>query len=194
MKTLYIDSTIRDNSRTKILADYLAEKLGGEIEHLVLARTKLPELNSPTLEFRNSCCAKRDFSSPMFDFAKQFIEADNIIISAPFWDMSFPSLIKEYFETISVNHLLFEYDKDGRPVGLAKAECLYYVTTAGGPIFDDSFGYGYLRALCKGMFGIEHTHMFKAEGLDIKNADVDGIIRKSLKEIDLFFENLKTKQ
>lgn len=186
-KTLYIDATVRDESRTKILSDYLVEKIGGEVKYLPLSFVKLPELNGPMLEFRNKCCDNRNFESPLFDFAKDFIEADNIVIAAPFWDASFPASVKQYFETITVNHLLFEYDKNGQPHGFAKAECLYYVTTAGGYLGEGTFGYEYLRFLCKGMFGIEHTHMFKAEGLDIYGADVPSILEQTKKEIDKFF-------
>lgn len=193
-KVLYIDATVRDESRTKIIADYLLKKLDGDVKYLPLSCIKMPELNGPMLEFRNKCCQNRDFSSPMYDLAKDFISADNIILAAPFWDASFPATVKEYFETICVNHLLFEYDEKGQPHGKAKAECLYYVTTAGGFMGDGEFGYGYLRFLCKGMFGIEHTHMFKAEGLDIYGADVPAILEKAKKEIDDFFGDLNKKK
>lgn len=187
-KTLYIDATVRDESRTKILADYLVKKLGGEVKYLPLSFIKLPDLNGPMLDRRNKDCQERNFDSPVYNLAKDFIEADNIVISAPFWDASFPATVKQYFETICVNHLLFEYDEKGQPHGMAKAECLYYVTTAGGFLGEGTFGYEYLRFLSKGMFGIEHTHMFKAEGLDIYGADVPAILDKTKKEIDAFFE------
>ena len=38
----------------------------------------------------------------MFDLAKQFAEADEVIIAAPFWDLSFPAALKQYFEQINV--------------------------------------------------------------------------------------------
>ena len=185
---LYIDANIRYQSRTKALSDYLVSKLDGNVKHLHLPSIKLPELNDPTLSYRFMCCKNRDFSSPMFDFAKDFAAADYIVLSAPFWDASFPASVKEYLETISVNHITFEYLPDGTPKGLAKAKCLYYVTTAGGYITDNSFGYGYLRSLAVGMFGVEDTKMFKAEGLDIRGTDVASALAACRQEIDAFFK------
>jgi len=192
-KTLYIDATVRDESRTKILADYVVEKLGGDVKIVKLSDINLPKLDGPSLKQREAHCKSRDFSDPINDFAKDFVEADNIVLSAPFWDASFPATVKQYFETICVNHLLFEYDDHGRPHGMAKAECLYYVATSGGFMGGCEFGYEYLRFLCKGMFGIGHTHMFKAEGLDIYGADVQTILDQTKKDIDKFFSKMEKK-
>jgi len=70
---------------------------------------------------------------------------------------------------------------------------MYYVATSGGYMDDCVFGYEYLRYLCKGMFGIEHTHMFKAEGLDIRGANVPQILNITKNEIDKFFVELEKK-
>jgi FMN-dependent NADH-azoreductase len=81
----------------------------------------------------------------------------------------------------------FVYSPDGVPVGLCRAEKLYYVTTAGGPVSDDSFGYGYVRALAEGFYGIPETRLVKAEGLDVIGADVEAILRRAEREIDALF-------
>ena len=58
------------------------------------------------------------------------------------------------------------------------------MTTAGGPIFSDEFGYGYVKALAQGFYGIPDTAMVKAEGLDIIGADVEDILKKAEQEIE----------
>lgn len=38
----------------------------------------------------------------MFKYAKQFAEADEIVIAAPYWDLAFPATVRIYFEAITV--------------------------------------------------------------------------------------------
>ncbi|MBR5295464.1 MAG: NAD(P)H-dependent oxidoreductase, partial [Clostridia bacterium] len=114
-----------------------------------------------------------------FDLAKQFAEADTIVFAAPYWDMMFPSVLKTYLENITVCGITFRYTKEGRPQGMCKAKSVYYLTTAGGYIGSNDFGFLYIKALAENFFGIEKIHRFSAEGLDIIGADVDGILKKA---------------
>ena len=41
MKVLYINSCIRENSRTKTLADYLVNKIGGNVKEIMLSKEKI---------------------------------------------------------------------------------------------------------------------------------------------------------
>jgi hypothetical protein len=79
-------------------------------------------------------------------------------------------------EKISGAAAVTVYTDEGVPVGLCRAKRLYYVTTAGGTIFSGEFGYGYIRTLTQGMYGIPETFCFQAEGLDVAGADVDAIL------------------
>ena len=129
---------------------------------------------------RDLLAAKGDFSDPMFDYAKQFMAADTIVIAAPFWDLSFPAALKQYFEQVNAIGITFRYTETGEPQGLCKAEKLYYVTTAGGPIYSDAFGYGYVKALAQTFYGIPETEMISAENLDVIGADVEAILRETM--------------
>ena len=59
------------------------------------------------------------------------------------------------------------------------AKSLYYVTTAGGPIISDDFGFGYVKALANSFYGIEEVYQMKAEGLDVIGADVELILKSA---------------
>ena len=135
------------------------------------------------LEERNRLIAAGDFSAPLFQFARQFAEADEIVIAAPYWDLSFPSVLRIYLEHTTVTGLTFRYSETGVPVGLCKAKRLIYVTTAGGPIGDRNFGFDYVEALAKTFYGIPQVLCFQAENLDIWGADVPGILENAAKEI-----------
>ena len=184
---LFIDTAVRKNSRTRALAEHLIGKLDGAVTRLSLAASALPALDAEALDWRSACCERGDFTDAYFDLAKQFAAADAVVIAAPFWDNSFPALLKLYLEAVCVAGLTFRYTETGAPQGLCRAKALYYVTTAGGTIFNDAFGYGYVQSLAAGMFGIPETRMFKAEGLDIWGADEAAIMASAKAEIDRAF-------
>lgn len=182
-KILYIDACPRKESRTRRLADALAEQLSGEVEQIVLTREKLPEIDEKAVEKRAADGKTGDFSDPVYRYAKQFAEADTIVIAAPFWDLSFPAILKKYLEAVSVTGITFSYSEEGIPVGMCKAKKLYYVTTAGGPIWNDEFGYGYVKALVQSMFGIPETERISAENLDIWGNDADEIVNEAIQKL-----------
>lgn len=180
---LYIDCCVRKESRTKSLADYLIKKLNGETEELKISEEDISPLSEDLLSKRTELIVRGDYSDKMFDYAKQFAEADTIVIAAPYWDLSFPSALKVYIENIFVSGITFRYTEDGIPQGLCRAKKLYYVTTAGGPYIPD-FSYGYIKSAAENMLGIKETVLFKAEMLDITGNNSDEIIKKAKEEID----------
>lgn len=58
---------------------------------------------------------KGDFSNEMFKYAHQFAESDTVVIAAPYWDLSFPAVLKAYLEAVSVCGITFKYDEQGVP-------------------------------------------------------------------------------
>ncbi len=187
MNILYIDSTVRSESRTSQLAEYLLGKLDGDITKIKLCETEFPKADSSFLRKRDSACAAKDFSDNMFEPAKQFAAADIIVIAAPFWDLSFPAALKQFFEQINVIGLTFAYTDDGLPISLCKAKKLFYLTTAGGKIFSEEYGFGYIKALAKTFYGIDECVCIKAEGLDIYGADVNALLDNAKNKIDRYF-------
>ena len=184
MKILYVDSTVRDGSRTAALAKYLLGKLNGVVEEVKLSSIDFPAVDEDFLRMRDKASSERNFDSPVFTLAKQFAAADIVVVAAPFWDLSFPSALKQYFEQINVLGLTFEYTPEGIPHGLCSAKRLYYVTTAGGKIFSEEYGFGYVKALAEGFYGIRDCVMFKAEELDIFGSDTDKIMSDARTAID----------
>ena len=101
--------------------------------------------------------------------------AEIIVVGAPYWDLMFPAVLKNYFERVTVSGLTFSYGQNGIPKGHCKGKKLIYVTTSGGPI-KFNFGYDYVAAIAKGFYGINDVSLVKAEGLDIYGADVFKIL------------------
>ena len=180
--TLYINCCVREESRTERLAKAVLRKLAGEFTELNLYEENLKPLDRDTLNKRTALIEQGDYSDPMFDYAKQFADADTIVIAAPYWDLSFPATLKTYIENIYVTGIVSAYDENGMPVGLCKAKELYYVTTAGGP-YDPTYSYGYIESLAKNFFGIPATHLVKAEMLDIIGNDAEELLNREINRI-----------
>ncbi len=180
---LYINSCVRKNSRTNELAKCLLNKLG-DYEELKLNELNLCPLKEETLQKRTEFIANKNYKDESFNYAKQFAKADIIVISAPFWDFSFPAILKTYLENIYVTGIVSKYGEDGKPHGLCKAKILYYVTTSGGQ-FNSSFSYDYLSSLAKYCFGIKETRLIKAEMLDVVGYDSNEILKKAKEDITI---------
>ena len=185
---LFVNACVRAQSRTKRLATYILQKMGRNVKELVLEKENIMPLNLKTLEYRTKLASNGIFDDPIFDLAKDFAAAEKIVIAAPYWDLSFPALLKCYIEQINVVGLTFAYNDAGKPYGLCKADELIYVTTAGGTIFNEDLGFGYIKSLAHNFYGIRNVSYFKAENLDIFGADVESILQKTEKEIDKNFE------
>ena len=175
-KILFINACVRPFSRTLELAKHVLSKLSGRVQEVKLYNEQLLSLDLEQIELRDKSTKTKDFSNPVFDLAKQFANVDTIVIAAPYWDLSFPAVVKSYFENITVNGLTFAYGENGIPKGLCKAKRLIYVTTSGGPIMHN-FGFDYVSALAKNFYGINDVQLVKAEGLDIYGADVSDIMQ-----------------
>ena len=176
---MLINACPRPGSRTMELAREVLGKLDGSLEEVRLYERSLSPLNLEGMGKREEAAQKQDFSLPDFDLAKQFAAADKIVIAAPYWDLMFPAVLKIYFENITVAGITFRYSEEGRPQSLCRAKALYYVTTAGGFIGQNDFGFSYVKALAQNFFGITDVNCYCAEGLDIFGADADRIMEKA---------------
>ena len=178
-KILFINACPRPDSRTSDLAQEVLKRTDGEINEVKLYDISLPVLDVEGLKKREFAAQSRDFSDPSFDLAKQFAMADTVVIAAPYWDLMFPAVLKCYLENITVAGITFRYSQKGIPESLCAAQTLCYITTSGGFIGPNDFGFSYVNALAKNFFGIAEVYRFAAEGLDIFGADVDAILEKA---------------
>lgn len=180
---LYVNGCVRPNSRTNRIAQALLEKLEaqyGEIrKEVTLAEEDLQVLTLARMEKRDALIGKGQYDDEMFRYARDFSQADIIVMAAPYWDLSFPALLKTYVENIYVTGLVSRYNEKGMPEGLCKAKKLYYVTTAGGP-YNPAYSYDYLADMAKNFFGIPETQLIKAEMLDVFGFDAEKIVADTI--------------
>ena len=175
-KILFVNACVRDCSRTMVFAKDYLKNADGTVYEVNLGKENLQPLNKELLATRDRLLSEKKMDDAMFLNAKAFAEADEIVIAAPFWDLGFPALLKIYLENIMVAGITFTYD-NGIPKGLCKAKKMTYITTSGGPIFED-FGYSYIKSLAKNFFGIQNVSCRCAQNLDVRMIAAEEVLEK----------------
>ena len=182
MKLLFVNACVREHSRTLLLARLLLGRQSDHVCEIRLEDLDLKPLTRHSLARRDDLLRQGKWEDPSLRHARQFADADCIVIAAPYWDFGFPALLKIYLEAVTVSGITFCY-AEGRPRGLCNAKKLYYITTAGGPILSD-FGYSYVRSLAENLYGIREARCIRAENLDMDGADVAGILEETIEKIN----------
>ena len=128
-KLVVIDACIRgEESRTRRIAEPIIEALSKryEITRFDLTQMDIRPLTPATYAER----AAGQVPAWAVEAAKAVAEADRIVVAAPFWDMSFPAIVKVFFEHISLFDITFT-DNGRTCVGKCKCEKVMYITTRG---------------------------------------------------------------
>ena len=120
---------------------------------------------------RDALLAQGKTDHPRFRFAHEIAEAELVVMAAPFWDLSFPALLKVYIEQVSVDGITFGSTESGLQ-GLCRASQLVFLTTRGGFYTGDAMEMGsrYLDALHT-FFGIGAYTCIAADGMDVAGFD-----------------------
>ena len=191
MKTLFVNACIREDSRTRKIAEKFLNIYDPDYVECNLEEEGPRALTNGELTRRSELAMKGDFSDPYFRFARQFREAETLVIAGPYYDLSLPAAVKDYIETINIVGLTFHYIGDDAPRTLSKGKRLVYVMTAGGTVVSHEYGYGYLKTMFETFYEFEDCHYLYAEKLDLTGADVDAIMDKALTEAEELALTLK---
>ncbi len=182
MTVLFVNACLRgDESRTLALCREYLEGME-DVKEVNLAELKLEPYYAGPVAFRAQLEANGNFSDGLFDLAKDFAEADEIVIGAPYWDLSFPAALKVYVEHVCAMGITFHYTEQGACEGLCKAGRLTYLTTCGGRVEGMNFGYEYFCGIAK-MFGIPETRFVAAENLDVVGNDNEASMAAARQQI-----------
>ncbi|HZK28964.1 MAG TPA: NAD(P)H-dependent oxidoreductase, partial [Clostridia bacterium] len=137
-QVLYIDCCIRGaESRTRRLAqaflEVLRERGDFNFDRLSLMEEPLVPLTGDFFLQRERLLVEGELDHPRFRYARQFAQADRIVIAAPFWDLSVPALLKIYMENVCVQGITFDCDtENGLLHGICQADKFCFLTTRGG--------------------------------------------------------------
>lgn len=183
---LYVDCCIRGSeSRSARLAEAFLSALpeNYSVTHLNLMQEGLQPLTGDFFQGRQQLLTAGDRTHPRFRYAHQIAQADLIVMAAPFWDMSFPSLLKIYIENTAVDGITFQGGENGLE-GMCKAEHLVFLTTRGG-FYSDApeleQATPYLKAIQK-FYGIPEFTCIAADGLDVVGFDGEHALQEACAE------------
>ena len=191
MKTLFINACIREGSRTRELAEYLLKTLDPDYVEVEVQKENIRPLNEDSLNRRGQLCMEEKYDDPFLCYARQFKEAETVVIAAPYYDLSFAAGLKDYLETINVVGLTFHYLEDDVPSTLSNVKRLIYITTAGGTIVSHEYGYGYVKAVFENFYEVKDHVYFYAEKLDLAGADPEKILQETRDQIDIYLKEIE---
>ena len=183
MKILYIDACIRDElSRTKKIATPIINKLKEkhEVETLTLNELNLQIVDKALITKRNN----KEIDDEVLSWGHKVASADKIVIAAPFWDMSFPAALKNFFELCSIFEVTFS-SNEKECYGLCKADTLLYITTRGMDIHTGDTleaATPYLKALMW-LWGINNLKVVEATNMDyVSEEEINNKVNEAIKQ------------
>lgn len=183
---LIVDCCLRGGeSRTAKLRDAFIAALPADVraQTLVLEEEALCCLTGAHFRQRQRLLEAGALDHPRFRYAHQFAEANVVCVAAPFWDLSFPALLKVYIEQVSVDGITFSAGDEGL-VGLCRGTDLILLTTRGGFYEGDPMEMGsrYLDALHT-FFGFDRYACVAADGLDVDPANAERELERALEKV-----------
>ncbi len=173
-EVLLVDCCVRgEQSRTARLTRAFLSALDGSRFHVTTVdpgKEGLKPLTADTLGVRDDLLARGALDDESLRFARQFAAADEVVVAAPFWELSFPAILKVYIENVSVSGISFEMLDDGIH-GLCRGRRLVFLTTRGGVYENTAWadweqGSRTMEALSR-FFGFDEYICVAAEGLDM---------------------------
>jgi FMN-dependent NADH-azoreductase len=105
--------------------------------------------------------------SRLGELSDQFVDADKYVFVTPFWNFSFPPVMKAYLDSVAVAGKTFKYTEQG-PVGLLKDKKALHIQARGGyysegPAADLEMGHRYIGIIMQ-FFGVPSFEGLFVEG------------------------------
>lgn len=164
-RLMVIDACMHEGSRTRKILEPVVAELSKRysVEKIVLEADSYPVVGKKILNERSSGYVPPE----IVETAKRIASAERLVIAAPFWDMSYPSALKVFFENMSLFNITFA--NNGKEfTGLCKCEKVLYITTRGmniktGEALEQATPY--IRALSR-LWGLGELTVIAEENMD----------------------------
>ena len=182
-KLVVINACVRKaDSRTLRIAEPIIEALAKRYD---VTRYDLPDMEivplTPDLYAQRAEGVVPEWAK---EAAQAIAEADAILIAAPFWDMSFPAVLKCFFEQTSLFDITFT-DNGSSCVGLCRSPKVLYITTRGMDIQTCSpleQATPYIKAIGT-LWGLGELTTISARNMDYSSeAEIEAKIEACIKE------------
>jgi len=193
MTVLKVNSSARlEGSNSRIITEYLVDKLGETVIDRDLVKAPLPPMNAQDLvgvhgshdDDRTSLQEHLKVSSELISELKR---ADTVVFGVAMYNFGVPTYLKQWIDYVCRAGVSFRYTKNG-PEGLTGVKRAFIVTASGGtPIGSDmDFASRYLEHVCR-FLGVEEVFHIDASGskrepgavIAAAKAEVDKLVAQS---------------
>ncbi len=193
-KVLYIKANPKDDNDSitfklsnSFINEYIKNNPEDEVKVVDLYKEGVTFLSNRDLE------EMEKENSIIYKYAKEFAEADKYVFAAPMWNLSFPAILKAYFDYITLVDVTFKYTDKG-PVGLLKNKKALHIVTRGGsynlpPKCLFEMGDKYIRFILMFMgikdittIAINRTNVLKGEAREASILDAENKAKELAKE------------
>ncbi|MBR3328791.1 MAG: NAD(P)H-dependent oxidoreductase [Atopobiaceae bacterium] len=183
MSILFVNACMRADSRTLRLAKaVLSQDDAQDVEEIRIGTKSCDALTERSIVSYNCGVASGNYEDALFSPAKQFAQAEEVLIAAPLWNYGIPARLHDYLEIVCSQGITFDVDEQGRYVSLCHAKRLTFVTTMGGPYpsAENDHAFGYIRTLATAFWHIPLVRCVYAESLDMVGMDVEPALKAAL--------------
>ena len=186
-KVLYITAHPLTEERSSSLAtgkafieEYQKANPHDDIVHINLYRDYIPMIDADVMNGWEKLRAGGTFDqlteqeqgkvARLNELVDQFVGADKYVFVTPFWNLSYPPMLKAYLDAVSVAGKAFKYVAGGQLVGLLTEKKALHIQ-ARGSVFAESpyaeleMGHRHLEIMMK-FFGLPGLEALILEGLD----------------------------
>ena len=156
----------------QFLSTYKAENPSDTITVLDVFADNVPEIDvdiasafnamATGTEFGNLSAEQQAKVARFGELTEQFLAADKVVIANPLWNLSMPTRLKAWIDTINVAGKTFKYTAEG-PVGLAGGKKVLHIQANGGAYDGNDASSQYLNSILN-FIGIDDITYVYIEG------------------------------
>lgn len=185
-----------NNSRSMELTDAFVEAFkeahpDAQVQELRLYDVAIPEIDLDLLTGWSSLGAGEHFAHlsnaqqnkiTLFNtYTQQFLDADVIMIANPLWNLSVPTRLKAWIDTVVVSGRTFRYNDQGEAEGLAQGKRVVHLQTSGGHFNAQDPACTYIKGVFT-FLGCE-VDQIVAEGMDHAPDEADQIMSDATEKV-----------
>lgn len=183
-------------SRSMTMADAFVEELTAHrpdtvVDDVRLYETAVPEIDLDMMTGWERLRAGEHFSHltgaqqnklALFDqYTKQFQSADLVVIANPLWNLSVPTRLKAWIDTICRAGVTFRYTAEGEAEGLVTDKTVVHLQASGGHFGQQDPASLYIAGMFQ-FLGCT-THTLAAEGMDHEPDRAGEIMEEALRRV-----------
>jgi FMN-dependent NADH-azoreductase len=175
----------------QFLSTYKAENPSDTITILDVFADNVPEIDvdiasafnamATGIEFGNLSAEQQAKVARFGELTEQFLAADKVVIANPLWNLSMPTRLKAWIDTINVAGKTFKYTAEG-PVGLAGGKKVLHIQANGGAYDGNDASSQYLNSILN-FIGIDDITSVYIEGHAYEPERANDILNDALTKV-----------